>query len=96
MLYLPFSEYERIASKAVLEPYPKQFQSRTPASTEILKRHPGQVWRPIEWCDRCKTNIREQGHVAFDPETRRAVCYRCADVQADEAAAAELGIVWDG
>jgi hypothetical protein len=96
MLYLPFSEYERIASKAVLEPYPKQFQTSSPASTDILKCHPGQIWRPIDWCDECKANVRQQGHVAFDPETRRATCYRCAEVQDDRVAASALGIDWDG
>jgi hypothetical protein len=96
MLYLAFSEYERIASKAVLEPYPKQFQALSPGSEKIMKCHPGQIWRPIDWCDNCKQDLRLQGHVAFDPDTRKALCYRCAEVKDDRAAASALGIDWDG
>jgi len=91
---LTFSEYEKIASRAVLEPYPKQFQSATPSSEKIMKRHGGHTWRPIEWCDECRDDL--QDGVMFNPVSRAALCPRCAGCPSDEEVATSLGIIWDG
>jgi len=91
MKLISFREYSKIAHEAVSEPYPKQFQTQHENSEQVLKRHPGQFWRPIEWCDRCKSDITDG--LFFDPESRAALCRKCAGVPSDEEAAATLGII---
>lgn len=91
MRFLTFKEYSKIAYEATREPYPKQFQTNGPGSDVIMKRHPGQVWRPIEWCDMCKGSIK--GGLVFDEDDRVALCHRCAGVPTDKESAAALGIM---
>lgn len=60
---------------------------------QMLKRHPPATWRPIKWCDRCKIDITDG--LYFDEATKTALCPACAN-GGDKAAAAALGIIWDG
>ncbi len=59
----------------------------------MLKKHPPATWRPITWCDRCRADIT--GGLFFDKTTRETLCPSCAN-GGDVAAAAALGIIWNG
>jgi hypothetical protein len=86
MLFIDFEEYEKRAREIAEKPFNGRFSG---SGKTTYKRHPGQIWRPISWCDKCKADI--SGGVVCDEELKVALCPACSDL--DKKIASSLGII---
>jgi len=89
MQFIGFSEYAAFVEERVAKERYGRFGHYADG---LVKRHPGRVWRPIDWCDRCKADL--SSGLFFDEETRTALCPTCA-TGGDKAAFASIGIIFD-
>ena len=88
MKFVPYETYERFAKKIAEKPFNGKYSGK---GGKIFKRHPGQIWRPIAWCDKCKADIT--GGVVLDVQDDSALCSECGGF--DKEVAASLGILID-